>query len=149
MKLSYSIRYTIYLAITGVVTTLLVWYVNQNMQNTYRKNLPYVALGDNLKTKTIKGHLWFEELMAGDQSIDFEKDIVTLFNSSRDLLQDAYDGKENVLGKFEITDEETNALLKEAIIGVENLTTAARERWEFKKNSSTVQMDSVAVDTGE
>jgi hypothetical protein len=149
MKRSFSIRYTIYLAITGAVITLLVWYVNQNMQNTYEQNLPYVTLGDNLKTKTTKGHLWFEELMAGDQSLDFEKDVISLFNNSRSLLQDAYDGKENELGKFEITDEETSALLKEAIIGVENLTGAAKERWEFKKQNATVQLDSGAVDTGE
>lgn len=149
MKRSFSIRYTIYLAITGVVITLLVWYVNRNMQSTYQKNLPYVTLGDNLKTKTTKGHLWFEELMAGDQSIDFERDIVSLFNNSRTLLQDAYDGKENELGKFEISDEETNALLKEAMIGVENLTASARQRWEFKKQGSSAQTDSTGVDAGE
>jgi putative methionine-R-sulfoxide reductase with GAF domain len=145
----FSVRYTIYLAITGVVTTLLVWYVNQSIQSTYRKNLPYVTLGDNVKTKTTKGHLWFEELMAGDQSIDFEKDIVLLFDISRVLLYDAYEGKQNALGKFSITEEETNALIKEAMIGVENLTAAARQRWEFKQHSSISQTDSTAVDTGE
>jgi hypothetical protein len=149
MKLSFSVRYTIYLAVTGLFITLLVWYVNQNTQNTYQKNLPYVTLGDNLKTKTTKGHLWFEELMAGDQSIDFEKDIIVSFNSSRALLQDAYDGKENELGKFEIADEETSALIKEAIIGVENLTAAARQRWDFKKQNAVAQTDSTTVDSGE
>src|SRR5687767_4577933 len=117
-----SIRYTIVLAIIGVAISLLGLYVSENTQNTYERNLPYVTLGDNLKTKTTKAHLWFEEIMAGDNSIDFEKDVVSLLNNSRSLLQDAYDGKENELGKFEISDEEINVLLKEAIIGVENLT---------------------------
>jgi hypothetical protein len=145
MKQSLTIRHTIYLAITGIVITLLVWYVNQNMRNTYEKNLPYVTLGDNLKNRTTKAHLWFEEIMAGDQSMDFDKDVISLLNSSHTLLQDAYDGKENELGKYQLTDEETSALLKEAIIGVENLTASAQERWEFKKHNSTTQNDSTAV----
>lgn len=149
MKMSFSIRYTIYLAVTGIVVTLLVWYVNQNMQSTYEQNLPYVTLGDNLKTKTTKAHLWFEEAMAGDNSIDFDKDVVSMLDNSRNLLQNAYDGKENELGKFEISDEETSAIIKEAIIGIENLTASAKQRWDFKKHGASTPADSTAVDNGE
>lgn len=144
-----SVRYTIILAIIGVAITLLGLYVSQNTRNTYERNLPYLTLGEILKTKTTKAHLWFEESMAGDQNIDFEKDVIPLLNNSRTLLQDAYDGKENQLGKFEISDEETSAILKEAIIGVENLTASARQRWDFKKQNASAQVDSAAVDTGE
>ncbi len=149
MKKSMTIRYTISLAITGIVITLLVWYVNQDMHNTYKQNLPYVNLGDNLKNRTTKGHLWFEEVMAGDNSIDFDKDVIPLFASSRDILQGAYDGKETELGTFKIQDEETSAILKEAIIGVENLTASAQQRWDFKRQNASTQIDSTGVDTGE
>jgi hypothetical protein len=151
MKKSMAIRYTILLAITGIVITLLTLYVSQNMQRTYEQNLPYVTLGDNLKNRTTKAHLWFEELMAGDGSLDMKKDVMPLLTSSRTILQGAYDGKQTELGNYTIKDEETNAILKEAIIDVDNFITAAQQRWDFKnQNSSSVSMDdSTAVDTGE
>jgi len=144
-----AIRYTLSLAAMGFIITLLVVYVNQNMQNTYEQNLPYVNLGDNLKNRTTKGHLWFEEAMAGDASVDFEKDVIQLFTSSRDILQGAYDGQETELGAFKLSDEETQAILKEAILGVENLTASAHQRWDFKKQSASAVIDSTSVDTGE
>jgi len=144
-----SAKYNLILAIIGVAITLLVLYVNQNTQRTYEKNLPYVNLGDNLKNRTTKAHLWFEEVMAGDNAIDFAKDVIPLLTSSRDILQGAYDGKETELGTFKISDEETSAILKEAIIGVENLTASAQQRWDFKNKNSSVQTDSTTVDTGE
>lgn len=149
MKKSMAIRYTLSLAAMGFIITLLVVYVNQNMQNTYEQNLPYVNLGDNLKNRTTKGHLWFEEAMAGDASVDFEKDVIQLFTSSRDILQGAYDGKETELGAFKLSDEETQAILKEAILGVENLSASAHQRWDFKQQSASAVIDSTTIDTGE
>ena len=144
-----SIRYTILLALIGAVITVLVLYVNQNMQNTYEQNLPYVNLGDNLKNRTTKAHLWFEEAMAGDASIDFKKDVLKLLTDSRDILQGAYDGKETELGTFKLSDEETSAIIKEAIIGVENLTASAQQRWDFKTQNTVTVTDSTSGDTGE
>src|SRR5690349_14545095 len=112
MKKSMAVRYTSSLAIMGMIIILLLVYVNQNMQNTYEQNVPYVNLGDNLKNRTTKGHLWFEEAMAGDEGVDFEKDVIQIFSSSRDILQGAYDGKETELGSFKLSDEETQAILK-------------------------------------
>ncbi len=149
MKKSMVVRYTLSLAVMGIIVTLLVVYVSQNMQNTYEQNLPYVNLGDNLKNRTTKGHLWFEEAMAGDEGIDFEKDVIQMFTSSVDILQGAYDGKETELGNFELSDEETRAIIKQAIVGVENLTVSAQQRWDFKKQSGSLQNDSSIVDTGE
>jgi hypothetical protein len=65
MNKSNSFRYTVLLALVGIVITVLVFYVMRNTQNTYNRNLPYVKLGDNLKNRTTQAHLWFEEVMAG------------------------------------------------------------------------------------
>ncbi len=144
-----GVQYTVILASIGVAITLLVLYVSRNMQNTHERNLPYVKLADNLKNKTTKAHLWMEEAMAGDQRVDFDKDVLPLLTSSRDILQGAYDGKETELGIFTISDEETSVLLKEAIVGVENLITSAQQRWDIKIENATAQNDSTTVDSGE
>ena len=79
MKLSKALRYTLIFAAVGVITLFLIVYVQRNTIFTYNKNLPYISLGDNIKNRTTKAHLWFEELMAVDNSINFDKDVLVLF----------------------------------------------------------------------
>lgn len=137
MKLSKALRYTLIFASVGVITLFLIVYVQRNTLHTYNKNLPYISLGDNIKNRTTKAHLWFEELMAGDKSIDFEKDVLILFTSSQDILKGAYDGQLTELGQFiKTNDEDTRVILKESIVAVDNLTTAAKERWAAHQASA-------------
>ncbi len=71
--------------------------------------------------------------MAGDESIDAEKDVVARLTSSRDILKGAYEGKSTELGDFVvIDDEETRALLKEGLVDIEELISAAKERLKFR-----------------
>jgi PAS domain S-box-containing protein len=149
MKKNIAVRYTVLLASIGIVVTALSGYVMFNTQTTYNRNLPYVKLGDNLKNRTTQAHLWFEEAMAGDQSLNFERDVIPLLTSSRNILQKAYDREETELGKFNSTDEETLAILKEAIIAVEKLSESARNRWTFKqKNLSSFEETDSGEDIG-
>ena len=137
MKLSKALRYTLIFAAVGVITLFLIVYVQRNTLHTYNKNLPYISLGDNIKNRTTKAHLWFEEAMAGDNSIDFDKDVLVLFTSSQEILKGAYDGQSTELGQFIKTDdEETRVILKESIVAIENLTIAAKERWAAHKASA-------------
>jgi PAS domain S-box-containing protein len=130
MKLSRALRYTFIFAGVGVIIIFLIVYVQRNTIRTYTKNLPYISLGDNVKNRTTKAHLWFEELLAGDNSINFEKDVLVGFSSSHDILRGAYDGQQTELGKFVKTnDEETRVILKESMVSIENLIIVAKERW--------------------
>jgi PAS domain S-box-containing protein len=154
MKMTKALRYTLIFATIGLLTTFLVIYVQRNILSTYEKNLPFISLGDNIKNRSTKAHLWFEELMAGDNSLNFERDVLGLLISSKNILQGAYDGKQTELGTFVKTkDDETRAILKEAIIDIENLTNSARQRWEFRQvtaSQRTASNDSTLVSsTGE
>lgn len=143
MKRAKSVRYTIILAIIGIAISLLVLYVNRNTRVTYEQNLRYISLTDHVQAKTVKAYLWSEELMSGTHQIEFEKDVVPLLTSSRNILQGAYDGTQTELGNFNSADEETQALLKETILGIESLTTSTQERWSFNKQSYS--QDSAAM----
>jgi PAS domain S-box-containing protein len=137
MKVTKALRYSLVFALVGIVTTILIVYVQRNILGTYNKNLPFISLGDNIKNRSTQAHLWFEELMAGDNTLNFEKDVWPLFTSSQTILQGAYDGTETELGTFEKPEEEeTRAILKQAIIEIEKLSAAARLRWEQKTQSS-------------
>lgn len=137
MKISRALRYTLIFATVGIITLFLIVYVQRNTIYTYNKNLPYISLGDNIKNRTTKAHLWFEELMAGDNSINFEKDVLILFTSSHDILKGAYDGQVTELGTFiKSNDEETRVMIKESMVAINNLTEAAKERWTAHKASA-------------
>jgi PAS domain S-box-containing protein len=139
MRKNKALRITIIFATVGVLITLLIAYVERNILSTYQRNLPYITLGDNIKNRSTQAHLWFEELMAGDPSLNFERDVLPLFVASQKILQGAYDGEETELGKFEkVSDEDLLALLKESVIDIEKLTDLARQRWESHQQNASL-----------
>lgn len=142
---SRTFRYTLGFAIIGLVVTILIAYVQRNTLAVYDRNLPYISLGDHIKNKSTKAHLWFEELMAGDATLNFEKDVLALFTSCHDILQGAINSTETELGAFEkIDDEGTYVILKEALGDIDNLTNSAKERYKFKlEAAANVQTDSL------
>jgi GAF domain-containing protein len=143
---SRAVRYTLILAVIGVIVSSLITYVQRSTVRTYEQSLPFISLGDNIKNRTTKGHLWFEELMAGDDGNDIDRDVLSLFKSSREILEGAMNGSETELGKFEkSSDGEINILLKKGIDDLDLLIKATLDRWEFRKQSlSTVGVDSIS-----
>src|SRR5688572_13474362 len=101
MKLSKALRYTGVFVLISVIISILIIYVERNTLSTYQRNLPYLILGDNVKNRVTKGHLWFEEVMSGDRTSSFQRDVIPLFTSSYNILQGAYKGQETELGNFE------------------------------------------------
>lgn len=150
MKLSKALRYTGVFVLISVIISILIIYVERNTLSTYQQNLPYLVLGDNVKNRITKGHLWFEEVMAGDRTASFEKDVIPLFTSSYAILYGAYKGEETELGTFKKSDDEdTQAFLKESYNAVEKLADAARERWKFKQDGGQQPTDSTGHIIGE
>jgi hypothetical protein len=70
-----ALKFTIIFAFVGIVITLLIAYVERGMLGTYRQNIPYLTLLDNVKNQVTKSHLWLEELIAGDASLSYERDV--------------------------------------------------------------------------
>jgi len=147
-----SIRYTIFLAFTGVVFAVLILLVSRYIRNTYEKNIAYLSLVNQSKSETTQANLLFENAIR-DQNADLNKVVVSLLTNSRDQLQGAYDGKQTEVGVFLQPDEETKAILKEAAIGVEILMVATQDHWKFKKeydngqNEIEVSSDSTLRDS--
>ena len=130
MRSNRALKYSIWFGVVGLLIISLVFYVERETLSTYQKNLPYLKLGDNIKNRTTKAHLWFEELMSGDDGIDFEEDVMKYFQDSRNILESVYDGKATELGTFPKPDEETKGLLKLAIIELEDLINITHLRWD-------------------
>lgn len=134
MKFSRSLRYSLFFAAIGILTTVLTIYVQRTTHTIYEKNIPFVAMGDHLKNRTTTAYLKFQELVNGSRSIVFKDHILNQLSASRNILQGAYDGKETALGKFyRSDDEETRALIKESLVDIENLIQTANTIWTTKQ----------------
>lgn len=136
---SRAFRYTAILAVIGLILSCLVAYVERSTLDTYARNLPFVSLGDNIKNRSTKGHLWFEELMAGDEGNDIDRDVLSLFVSSKAILTGAMNGTETELGVFHKSDDpKINKLLKNGIEQLDLLIGATKGRWNFRQQSMTL-----------
>jgi PAS domain S-box-containing protein len=143
-KYKRALRYTLALALIGLLLTLLIAYVERSTISTYQKNLPFITLGDNVKNLTSTAYLRLEELMDGNPDFDFESDVMTPLNQSKDILDGAYEGKETVLGRFELVEDETSRLaIKNGLDDVNLLIDAAKLRWKSKGNAAV--SDSVDI----
>lgn len=154
-KLKLSSILTGIVLVVGVIIILLVNLMQNKISNTYTRNLPLIQVSDNLKYKTTVGHLWFEEYMAGDASIDPEKDVIARFESSSKILRGILDGSETELGTFqEIEDADMKAVIRRTLEEIDDLKQFTQKRWHNKldrnnKLSTDTSMVTASVETGE
>ena len=56
---------SILFSLAGGIITLLVLQIERT---TFKNNIPYLTLGDDIKNQVTLGNLWFEELMGSNQA---------------------------------------------------------------------------------
>jgi PAS domain-containing protein len=153
-----ALKYTIGFAAIGIVIILLVSYTQRKTLGTFQRNLPYVSLVSYVKNKATTGSLLLEKILAGDTSLNFDKDVIPHFTTSQQILQSAYNGGTTTIGQFEKSnDEETKVRLKKALHATEKLTEAVKERWTTKsvtpivvpqlEDTTTLLVDSISTDS--
>jgi PAS domain S-box-containing protein len=126
MKVTRTLRTALIFAAIGLITAVFVIYSLRKVVSTYEQDVPLISLGDRVKGIATRAQFDLESLLAGDKSVNFENQVRAQLSACQRILQGAYDGKETALGKFAISDdEELKALLKEAIIDVDELSTAS------------------------
>jgi PAS domain S-box-containing protein len=143
MKVTRTLRTALIFAAIGLITAVFVIYSLRKVVSTYEQDLPLMSLGDRVKGIATRAQLDLESLLAGDKSINFDNQVRAQFSACQRILQGAYDGKETALGKFATgDDEELKALLKEAIIDVEELSTASAALLAANQPPAIQNMDS-------
>jgi PAS domain S-box-containing protein len=139
-----ALKFTIGFASIGLTIIFLIVYVERGWVRTQEQDLPSLALLDNIKDDATKAHLALEELIAGDGSLNFERDVQAPLKSARDILQNVYDGKGTSLFS-QIQHEDVKAFLKEAIIDIDKLIVSADERWKNRIQTSVPATDSTVA----
>ncbi len=87
MKSRGSIIYVAIIALVGVIIIALVYLDHQNIISTYRQNLPYITLTNQVKNKVYEGNLAFQKYLLGDENIDFDNHVIARFDEAILVLQ--------------------------------------------------------------
>jgi putative methionine-R-sulfoxide reductase with GAF domain len=125
MKQKGSILYSSATALAGLLTMLLIYMGQEKALNAYETNLPYINLGEKVQNEVLTAHLRLEEYLSGDESLNYEKDIVGLMNTAVVQLEEA----KTTISRQQ--DEELQQLAKiiERNIGeIEHLITVSHSR---------------------
>jgi PAS domain S-box-containing protein len=124
-----AIQIALLFLVAGVIVTVFVGFVQRKTFASYEDSQPYIMLGETVRNRVLKAQLAMEEMISGDATVNFSNDVLANLNSSSALLQSAYDGKSNEVGVFKkLKDEDTRAILKETVLGVEKLVSLCEER---------------------
>ncbi|QHT69212.1 GAF domain-containing protein [Rhodocytophaga rosea] len=154
MKTKLSIIIPGIVLLAGGLIIILIKYTQSETTASYNKNQPLIQVSDNLKYKTTVGHLWFEEYMAGDESIDPQKDVLARFETSSQILKGILKGGTTELGTFEkLEDADMITIVGKTLEELEELKAYTRQRWQNKlAHINRVEADTIgniAINTGE
>lgn len=136
-----ALTLSIGLGIAGLVIVFLAIYAERGLISTYHLHLPYITELDKIKSQVSSAHIALEEGLAGDPAITFEGNVAAPLTSSAATLKGLYDNSSSV-------DEDTRALLKESIFGLETLTEIATSRWKSHVANSKPATDSTSAIPG-
>jgi PAS domain S-box-containing protein len=139
-NLSKATRYALVLAFVGLALTAIIFLSQRRVLRTSVENIPLALLARTANGELTQAHLWFEELLNGDNTVTFEKHVAQPLAAARDVLQAAYDGKESAIGNFQKGDVETRALLKETIIDLDKLIESANNQWTTRDQSDSASV---------
>ena len=116
-----------------LINFIFIVFVHWQWDHSLNKYLPLQMQIQTLKSDLSKAHLWLEEALSGDTSIDIEKDI---------MLPLAHRSIHTSIQKLDtiITDKEDESIvskLKKLDIKLEDFYTLAQHRWEEAKLHAT------------
>lgn len=121
--------FSIAFAVLAMLVTFLIIYVERGSINTYKRNVPYVALFKEVDGQVTKARLGLEKSAAGSNKVNFDEEMLVPLKSAHDVLLAVYEGKENSIANLdEIQDEDTKAILKEVIFGLERVSEAVEKQ---------------------
>ncbi len=125
MKIKKTLVIPIISLIGGIIIATIALIVQTQVNEVISQNIPQKSLGDNVKCKATQAHLWLEEYLSGDSSINFEKEILPLIKETQTNVNAALDGDTCELGVFckpNVTFEHNLEEVKKELIKFEELS---------------------------
>src|SRR5210317_1029841 len=125
------------ITVIGVISIALVVYSQYLTQQDLESNTRRIQLNQYVQQEIATAHLWFEEALGGDPSIDVERDVRTRIRDAQELIDAAITGRDTQLGQIEPLPEAREILieLKLRLIEFHQLVV---DRWAGRETTGVI-----------
>jgi signal transduction histidine kinase/DNA-binding NarL/FixJ family response regulator len=125
------------ITVIGLIAISLVIYSQYLTKQDLERNTRRIQLNQYVQQEIATAHLWFEEALGGDPSIDVERDVRSRVSDARELIDAALNGRDSSLGKIDPLPEARGLLdeLKLRLIALDQLVVS---RWAGKDTTGVI-----------
>jgi signal transduction histidine kinase/CheY-like chemotaxis protein/HPt (histidine-containing phosphotransfer) domain-containing protein len=125
------------ITVIGLVAISLVIYSQYLTKQDLERNTRRIQLNQYVQQEIATAHLWFEEALGGDTSIDVERDVRNRIRDAQELIDAAINGRDSGLGQIDSLPESLRLLsdLKLRLATLDQLVVA---RWEGKDTTGII-----------
>jgi signal transduction histidine kinase/CheY-like chemotaxis protein/HPt (histidine-containing phosphotransfer) domain-containing protein len=123
--------------VIGLLAVSLVIYSQFLTKQDLERNTRRIQLNQYVQQEIATAHLWFEEALGGDASIDIERDVRDRFRDAQDLVGAAISGGDTRWGQIDAMPEAHGTLLDLKLLIVQ-LDQLAVDRWEGKDTTGVI-----------
>jgi len=118
-----------------LLTLAIVYYSFGTGRSIAERYTPLIDAAMEIKLEATTAHLWFEEAISGDRTVDIEM-IWSHLDQSEWYAQAMLDGGINEEGTFVSLDEpDLRIQIKETIEGIHHFRQIAQQRWDAQSTS--------------
>lgn len=128
MKIRLSYIFPVLILIAGAILIYFVDKKQNEVDEIFLRNIPLIDLAEHVQYNTTAAHLWFEELMSGDSTINYENDFISKLDSSEYLLK-------NILFNSVKEDDNLNDYIKKTLRHLNNFRDIGNARITSLNNS--------------
>ena len=121
----------------GLIAISLVIYSQYLTKQDLERNTRRIQLNQYVQQEIATAHLWFEEALGGDPSIDVERDVRSRIRDAQEMIDAALNGRDSRLGKIDPLPEAWG-LLNELKLRLATLDELVVTRWEGKETTGVI-----------
>ena len=125
------------ITVIGLIAISLVIYSQNLTKQDLERNTRRIQLNQYVQQEVVTAHLWFEEALGGDTTIDVERDVRNRLRDAQELIDAATYGRDTKLGRIDAMPEAREGLLelKSLLVDLDLLVVS---RWEGKDTTGVI-----------
>ena len=125
------------ITVIGLIAISIVIYSQYLTKQGLERNTRQIRFNQYVQQEIATAHLWFEEALGGDTSIDIERDVRSRIREAQELIDAVIYGRDSSLGKIDPLPE-ARGLLNELNLQVAELDQLVVSRWEGKDTTGVI-----------
>jgi signal transduction histidine kinase/FixJ family two-component response regulator/HPt (histidine-containing phosphotransfer) domain-containing protein len=123
----------------GSVAVAAILYSQSLTSRAYQRNTAFIRLTESVQQKVSIAHLWLEELLGGDSSIDLDVDVYPRIDEAMVLIRSGLAGGDTEIGHVDaIPPESARSLMMRLDERVHTLRASIGSRWQDRLGAGRI-----------